>query len=101
MSQADDVQQWIAYAEADRLAAEHLFDSGDYSICAELCQQMLEKIVKALIVSRTGERPAYEHNLKKLAAEIPDIPDSIVEILLNVSPHYRMARYPGLATLDM
>ena len=101
MSQADDVQQWVAYAEADRRAAEHLFDSGDYSICAELCQQMLEKIIKAVIVFRTGERPVYEHNLKKLATEIPEIPDSIIEILLNVSPHYRMARYPGLAQLDL
>jgi HEPN domain-containing protein len=101
MSQKEDFQRWIEYAEADRRAAEHLFESGDYSICAELCQQMLEKIIKAVIVARTGERPAYEHNLKKLADEIPGIPDSIVEILLNVGPHYRMARYPGFAELDM
>jgi len=98
-----DVAEWIKYAQSDRRAAESLFASGDYSICAEMCQHMLEKVIKALIVSQTGKRPPYEHNLKKLVDETMGItiPPRIIDALFKVSPHYRFARYPGFGDLSL
>jgi len=103
VSDETDVSEWIKYAQSDRQAAENLFASGDYSVCAEMCQQMLEKIVKALLISQTGRRPPYEHNLKKLADDVRDvtIPPRIIDALLSASPHYRFARYPGLGDLSL
>jgi len=103
LSDEADVANWIKYAQSDRRAAQSLFASGDYSVCAEMCQHMLEKILKALIVFQTGERPPYEHNLKRLADMVTGIaiPSRIVDILLNVSPHYRFARYPGFGDLSL
>lgn len=103
MSDELDVGGWIQYAQADRHAAQSLFASGDYSVCAQMCQQMLEKIIKALITFQTGERPPYEHNLKRLADMVTGIaiPSRIVDILLNASPHYRFARYPGFGDLSL
>ena len=103
MSIETDVAEWIKYAQSDRRAAESLFASGDYSVCAEMCQHMLEKIIKALIVSQIGKRPPYEHNLKKLADEMTGIkiPRHIIDTLFKVSPHYRFARYPGFGDLSL
>jgi HEPN domain-containing protein len=67
VSRGEDVLEWVAYAERDRRAARHLLESGDYEACALHCQQAVEKLLKAGIVSQTGERPPYEHNLWKLA----------------------------------
>ena len=103
MSNETDAAEWIKYAQSDRRAAESLFASGDYPVCAEMCQHMLEKIVKACIVSRTGVRPPYEHNLKNLADLITGValPPRIIDILIKVSPHYRFARYPGFGDLSL
>jgi HEPN domain-containing protein len=59
-----DVQEWLAYAEADRQAAEHLLESDDYMACAFHCQQAVEKLLKAIIVAETQKRPPYLHNLR-------------------------------------
>ncbi len=39
------VQQWLAYAEADRQAAEHLLESGDYMACAFHNRQNMESLL--------------------------------------------------------
>ena len=103
MSSETDLESWLKFAESDRRAAESLFVSGDYSVCAEMCQHILEKIIKALVISQTGKRPPYEHNLKILADEVKGvaIPSRIIDVLLKVSPHYRLARYPGFGDLSV
>jgi HEPN domain-containing protein len=63
VSSEEDVREWMAYAERDRRAARHLLESGDYEAYVLHCQQAVEKLLKAGIVSQTGERPPYWHNL--------------------------------------
>lgn len=94
-----DFQEWIRYADDDLEAARVLFDAGRYAMCAFHCQQALEKILKATIVRATKHRPPYTHNLRDLAAHLPEllIPDEIGRILRRADPHYRATRYPGLA----
>ena len=87
MSSEENVREWMAYAERDRRAARHLLESGDYEACALHCQQAVEKLPKAGIVSQTGQRPPYWHNLWKLAQAIDGltIPDEIADKLANLN----------------
>jgi len=96
VSREEDVREWMVRAERDRRAARHLLASGDYEACALHCQQAVEKLLKAGIVSQTGQRPPYEHNLWKLAQAIDGltIPDEIADKLASLNPHYFGSRYP-------
>jgi len=98
MNHETDVQAWIDYAEADRFSACRAFEGADYRDVALHCQQALEKIIKAIIVEQTGQPPPYIHNLRRLVGFVSDItiPQDVLDVLLHVNPHYRMARYPGL-----
>ena len=93
-----DVQQWLAYPEADRQAAEHLLESGDYMACAFHCHQPVEKLLKAIIVAETQKRPPYLHNLRLLLEQISgsEPPEGIVRKMVKIEPHYLGTRYPGI-----
>jgi HEPN domain-containing protein len=93
-----DAQEWLAYAEADRQAAEHLLESGDYMACAFHCQQAVEKLLKAIIVAETQKRPPYLHNLRLLLEQISTVefPEDIVRKTVWIEPHYLGTRYPGV-----
>jgi len=93
-----DVQEWLIYAEADRRAAEHLLESGDYMACAFHCQQAVEKLLKAIIVAETQKRPPYLHSLRLLLEQISRIkfPEDIARKTIQIEPHYLGTRYPGV-----
>ena len=93
-----DVQDWLAYAEADRQAAEHLLESGDYMACAFHCHQAVEKLLKAIIVAETQKRPPYLHSLRLLLEQIGTIepPEDIARKTVQIEPHYLGTRYPGV-----
>ena len=93
-----DVQQWLAYAEADRQAAEHLLESGDYIACAFHCHQAVEKLLKAIIVAETQKRSPYLHNLRLLLEQLSGFepPEGIVRKMVKIEPHYLGTRYPGV-----
>jgi len=93
-----NVQEWLAYAEADRRAAEHLLESGDYMACAFHCQQGVEKLLKAIIVAETWRRPPDLHSLRLLLEQIGTIepPEDIVRKTVQIEPHYLGTRYPGV-----
>ena len=59
MSRESDPLEWLRYAEIDRRAAKHLLEAGEYETCAFHCQQAIEKLLKAVIVKQTGQRPVH------------------------------------------
>jgi HEPN domain-containing protein len=93
-----DARRWLTYAEADLRAAEHLLESGDFMASAFHCQQAVEKLLKAIIVAETGERPPYVHNLRLLLEQIEtiEVPENVVRRTVEIEPHYVGARYPGI-----
>ena len=93
-----DVQDWLAYAEADRQAAEHLLESGDYMACAFHCYQAVEKLLKTIIVAETRKRSPYLHSLRLLLEQIGTIepPEDIARKTVQIEPHYLGTRYPGV-----
>ncbi len=98
MSRETDIQAWLEYAEADRRSAHSAMGADDYRDVAFHCQQAVEKLLKAVIVQQTGQRPPYEHNLWKLWQGISGImcPPDVQQVLAALNPHYFLTRYPGV-----
>ncbi len=99
MSRETDVREWLKYAEADRRSAYNAMKADDYRDVAFHCQQAAEKLLKAIIVHHTGQRPPYVHNLRQLLDLVSDLapPPVVIEAVLTLNPHYRATRYPGIA----
>ena len=57
MNRETDVGAWLAYAEADRRSAHNAMQAADYRDVAFHRQQAIEKLLKAVIVRQTDQRP--------------------------------------------
>ena len=70
--------------------------ADDYQDAAFHCQQAVEKLLKSIIVSQTGRRPPYLHNLWRLWQHVAGItcPPDVEEALAALNPHYFLSRYP-------
>jgi len=61
------IHYWLTTAADDLTAAEHLFQSGDYTHALFFAHLYLEKVLKAQMVQVTGEHAPISHNLRYLA----------------------------------
>jgi len=93
-----DVRAWLDYAEADRRSARNAMAAADYRDVAFHYQQAVEKLLKAVIVQQTDQRPLYSHNFWKLWQHISGLtcPSDVQEALAALNPHYFLSRYPGV-----
>jgi HEPN domain-containing protein len=96
VNQEANVRVWLEFAEADRRSAYNAMKAADYRDVAFHCQQAIEKLLKAVIVWQTDQRPLYSHNLWKLWQCISGIalPPDLEETLAALNPHYFLSRYP-------
>ncbi len=96
MSREGNPQEWLRAAERDRLTAQHLLTADHYEACAFYCQQAIEKLLKAIIVKQTNQRPPHIHSLRLLLEKIAeiDLTSEIIEIAANIDAYYVGARYP-------
>lgn len=96
MSKEENVQEWLEISEEDLDVANLCYKGSKYLYCAYLCQQAVEKVLKALIVAM-GELPNPIHNLYILA-EDAEIDDSLTaeqtSFLKELSAYAIAARYP-------
>lgn len=93
----DITKKWIELAEYDFVSAKVMLGSKRYLYVTFMCQQTVEKYLKAILTETSDEPPPYTHNLVVLA-EMSQIPFSNNEkdFLSNLSRHYIRARYPGI-----
>ena len=98
MNPEADVRAWLDYAEADRRSARNAMAAADYRDVAFHYQQAVEKLLKAVIVQQTDQRPLYSHNFWKLWQHISGLtcPSDVQEALAALNPHYFLSRYPGV-----
>jgi len=88
-------KQWIERAEYDLETARNLLSSGRYLYVAFMCQQAIEKTIKANIAAK-GNMPSFVHNLLRLAEEagIFETMENRYQLLLaDLNPYYIKARY--------
>jgi len=95
MTGKDKIDYWIATAESDWTVAGHLFEKGDYSYALFFGHLTLEKLLKALYVSRTDKTPPMTHRLVYLAEKSGlDLTDDRLELLETATDFNIEARYP-------
>jgi len=91
------VGKWLEISDYDYDTAKAMFDAGRFVYVAFMCQQAVEKALKAVITGKTGEYPPKIHKLEYLAA-IADIKNDLTndqQILINeLSFYYLNNRYP-------
>lgn len=90
-----DVQSWLDASRYDLKTAVALLESRRNVYVLFMCQQSLEKLLKAHIASRTGGFPPRVHNLVRLAELAGlEVSDKEREFLERLSLYYIQSRYP-------
>lgn len=90
-----DVDAWVEASRYDLETARALLKSRRYLYVLFMCQQALEKLLKAHVTTRTREFPPRSHNLLRLgelaAIELSQDEKTLLERL---SLYYLQSRYP-------
>jgi HEPN domain-containing protein len=93
MTSASD--RWAEQARYDLETAQAMMESGRYLYVLFCCQQAVEKMLKALIATRTRELPPRLHHLMRLV-EVAGIKveENQADFLRELSAYYIQTRYP-------
>ena len=88
---------WLSLAEYDLHTAEAMFQTKRYLYVAFMCQQAIEKLLKAGYVKAHASTPPYTHNLLRLlkeAAWINEIQNTDrMRVLEELNSFYIESRY--------
>ncbi|NLX05112.1 MAG: HEPN domain-containing protein [Phycisphaerae bacterium] len=89
------VRQWVERAAYDPNAAQVMHLGGRYLYVAFLCQQAIEKLLKAIHLAKNEQLAPYTHNLLRLA-EIVGLPEDAERDALfgHLQRYYIESRYP-------
>lgn len=94
--QKDIVPQWLERVDYDLGAAAGLLKSGHLLYVAFLCQQAIEKILKASWCQLRADSPPYTHNLATLSETLNLNLSGSHQILLDrLNSYYIVGRYPS------
>ena len=94
-----EIQNWFDQSKDDFDGAEYNFDGEKFYIAAFLCQQAVEKALKALFLyEKKGEVP-QSHSLIYLATNTT-IPKTFYSFLKELTPKFVDTRYPD-ASVDL
>jgi HEPN domain-containing protein len=91
-----EVENWWKQALRDMGSAERIMGLDDYYVSAFLCQQAVEKALKALLIQETGKFPRI-HDTAELSRRV-NAPSKIVEFCAAINPAYTTTRYPDVAS---
>ena len=89
---AEEEMNWFKQAERDIKSAENSLISRDYYVASFLCEQAIEKALKALYLKKKGIIKKV-HNLVILAKDL-GLPVELIDICDAVNPVYMDTRYP-------
>ncbi|MBI5400075.1 HEPN domain-containing protein [Candidatus Saganbacteria bacterium] len=92
----EETVNWIKQADHDIKIAKCVFDDGGYDTCAFLCQQAVEKYLKALFIHINKKAPPRTHYLDELGKGL-HCSENILLFLKDLSADYMISRYPDVA----
>jgi HEPN domain-containing protein len=90
-----DVKYWVDLSSYDLRTAGAMLKTGRYVYVLFMCQQAVEKLLKALVVKRTRSFPPKTHDLERLATicSLAPTPEQS-ELLRGLTAYYIETRYP-------
>lgn len=87
---------WIKQAEEDYKSAILNFKSKVFYVAAFLCQQAVEKALKAVYIYQNNKLAPKIHDLTELCRQTK-APEEIILIASKITSAYIFSRYPGAA----
>ena len=95
MNREEKINYWIKSANNDWIVAGHLFEKGDYPYALFFGHLTVEKLLKAVFVSKFNESPPLTHRLTYLAEKIGfELSPERLELLEIITDFNLEARYP-------
>ena len=88
---AEEAKRWLGLAKDDLHSAEVILNSRQFYVCAFLCQQSVEKGLKALLIKKTGALLKI-HDLVLLAKK-GGMPEALIEKCDALNNIYLETRY--------
>ena len=88
----EEIKRWMEQAERDFKSAKNSFNIGDYYVASLLCQQSVEKGLKALYLKKFNSIKKI-HNLVILAEDLK-LPKRLIDECDKLNPIYIDTRYP-------
>ena len=89
------VEEWLKISAYDLQTAEAMLISGRYLYVVFMCQQAIEKILKAIYSDKKNELPPRTHNLLYLVDVLNlNILESDKILLSQLNQFYLESRYP-------
>lgn len=92
----ESISHWWEQAQRDLISAGNSLNSGDYYVCAFLCQQAVEKGLKAFIMRTERASPGPVHSLVRLS-ETAGLPADFRPFMKQLTSDYFLSRYPDAA----
>ena len=90
------VKSWLEKHKEDLKAAKTMLDAHRYLWCAFICQQAIEKYLKAGYVNKYHRIPPYVHKLERLCEELKlSVPQDLLKAMVDIDKYYVSARYPA------
>ena len=96
-------QYWLSYAENDLESADVMIQSGRWYYTIFMCQQAIEKLVKALYILYIDDNVPRLHDINNIFNRFSDklsetITDDKVELFDILSQFYLRSRYPDYSS---
>ena len=91
-----ETRLWWEQAKRDFRVAQRNHANRDYDVAVFLCEQAVQKALKAVIIHATDREPPKIHNLVELG-RLAGVPKSMRDFLAELTPHYMLTRYPDAA----
>ncbi len=91
-----ETKNWWAQAEDDFDSAQKNLGIQKYHLVVFLCQQAVEKGLKAVYIHTKGQSPGTTHSLIFWASEI-HLPKAYFTFLRELTPQFVNTRYPDAA----
>jgi HEPN domain-containing protein len=90
------IDNWLSLAEYDLATAHDMLKAGRYLYVAFMCQQAIEKILKACYVKQHQSTPPYTHNLLRIVKELnfkDEMGDEMMAAIEELNSYYIESRY--------
>jgi HEPN domain-containing protein len=96
MTPEEKVKHWLDIAEYDLETAEAMQKSSRYLYTVFMCQQALEKLLKAIHIEQQGTEAPRTHNLAYLYGLL-NLPQrqEYQQTMVNLNIYYLESRYPS------
>ncbi|MHC1593216.1 MAG: HEPN domain-containing protein [Methermicoccaceae archaeon] len=91
-----EAEMWWKQALKDLEAAEKNMDIGIFYLVAFLCQQSVEKALKALYIEKLRRSPEMTHSLVYLGKSV-GLDEKFLSNLRKMAPDFIISRYPDVS----